>query len=121
MSKLLHDWELPELENYLQTLLKEMGTLGTQWAHAKAQYEDLEDKKKSVLAAIKNNLGSMSEAERERTSLADNKFISHLTALSVAREGYLLAQVHYDLVKVKVDTIRTLISTRRAEISKFQP
>ncbi len=91
---------------------------GEEWANAKALYEDLEDKRKSYLASLMPHEGS--QAAKEQQALAEPVYGQYLNGLGEARKAYLIAQVKYEMDRLKIEVLRTLISTRREEVRNFK-
>lgn len=110
---------IPELEVLLEKRLKEAIEAGERWARGKSAYDDLEDKKKPFLAAYASG-GEGSNAEKERYALASKDYRDFLAGLSVARKEFLQSLVQYDMAKLRIDVLRTVISARKEEVRQFR-
>lgn len=109
----------PELEDMLQSMFKKCEEAGSKWANDKALYEDLEDRKKPLLAALGSKVEG-SSAERDRQGLCNKDYTAYLDGLKETRRSFLQSQVAYDMAKARIDAIRTILSNRRAEIQRFK-
>ncbi len=57
---------------------------------------------------------------RKKEAEASEEYSTFLEGLSAARGEFLIAEVHYKMGLVNIDSIRSVISTRRDEIKRFQ-
>lgn len=119
MTDKISNKTLHELEELSDTLLETAQEHGIVYAETKAHCEDMEDKRKSVLASLANKFDG-AQSTREDLARAHPDYTQFLDALKASRESFYKAQVFWDLIKVKIDLIRTAISNRREEIKKFQ-
>jgi hypothetical protein len=92
---------------------------GQAWADAKAAYEALEQTRKSVLAqGMKGYFAEgMTAAKAETMALADETYIEFVKRLVKAGHAADKARVRYDVLKVKIELLRTNASTERAAMS----
>lgn len=110
---------IPELETFLQDNVLKVQEAGSKWAEAKALHESTEDKRKPILAKLMN-LFEGSHAYKEQQAYADDDWKVFLDGLALIRRDYYQAQVNYDMAKLKIDVLRTVISTRREEVKNFK-
>jgi len=99
--------------------IKSAEAKGNQWATAKATYESLEDKKKPLIAVLSDKFAGANVA-KESKALADDEYKTFIEGLSGARHEYYQTQVGYDMAKLKIDALRTVISARKAEVQNFR-
>lgn len=111
---------IPELCEKLDKWISHLKKYGDKWAVSKALFESLEDKRKPLIAKLMMKYDEKSNAAKEQMALADNEFDIFLNGLTEVRKNYLQAQVDYDVAKVKVDALRTLISARKEEVKQFK-
>lgn len=97
-----------------EAIYRRLNDAGDEWADANAAAEILEETKKTVLAELMGGYQG-SNAERERTALADSAYRLHLVNMVKARREANRARVRYDSVRVLAEMRRTQESTRRAE------
>ena len=107
------------LETQLQECLDLLEANGQVWAVDKAQYEDFEDKRKPMLATLMSRFDG-SQALKEQHAYETVDWQVYLRGLSEARKSYYKSQVEYEQSKLKIDVVRTLISTRREEVKNFR-
>lgn len=117
--KNLSDFTIGELENYCQELLADLPKVAEEWAKAKSVYATDDDKKKSVLATIMNEYEG-SQAAKECLALGHQTYLDYLEKISVSRGVFLRSEIAYDIIKLKLDFLRTIISNRREEIKNFK-
>ena len=116
----LSETTIAELETRIETYVRESVKAGNAWAEAKALYESLSDKEEVILASLKSKHFTLkTQAAKEEAAYQDPEWTIYLEGLSVARRAYYQSQVEYDNAKLKVDVLRSVMSTRREEISKF--
>lgn len=121
ISKEITDYSESELEVYLQNLVKAYEVSVHKYAETKAQYEELEDKKKSVLAAsMLEQEPKCSLKQQENAALDSDEFKNYLKGLSEARKSFLIAQATHDTNRLKIDVLRTILATRREVIKNFR-
>lgn len=117
MKELSH-YTLPELENYFQKLMMDAEKVGHSYAEKRATYEDLDSKKKPFLGSIMSSIeGPVSV--REKLAYADGEYGVFNEGLSASRREYFRAQVDWELMRVRLDMVRTLISNRREEMKRI--
>ena len=90
--------------------------LGTAWAEANGAADLLEESRKSVLAQYALKMPGKSMAERESMALACEEYREHFRAMVSARTKANRARVEYDGARKWLDMVRTLESSRRAEM-----
>jgi hypothetical protein len=90
---------------------------GDDWADKDAAANLLEETKKSVLARIKNETESKSDAARETVALAHPDYRAHVDSMVEARRVANRAKVRYDSARVLAEMRRSEESTRRAEMT----
>lgn len=110
---------IPQLETHLIRWINEAEEKGNKWAAAKALFESLDDKKKPLVAVLKDRYTG-SDAFKEMKALTEDDHKIFLEGLSGARHKYYEAQVAYDMAKLKIDALRTIISARKAEVQNFR-
>lgn len=110
---------IPELETFLQENVLRVQDAGFKWAEAKALHESTEDKRKPILARLMNRFEG-SHSHKEQQAYAEDDWKIFLDGLSLIRKDYYQAQVNYDMAKLKIDVLRTVISTRREEVKNFK-
>lgn len=86
-----------------------------QWSISKAEYEFLDEEKKTVLARCSSKT-EWSEATRERLARQDSEFIEHLKAIKQARAEYLWYETYLNALKMRQEWYMSVNSTRRAEM-----
>ena len=91
--------------------------LGEDWCDANAAAELLEKSEKSVLAEVMATSNQRSRTEREDSARMSTIFKEHLTAIVDARRVANRKRVLYDAAKVKIELMRSMESTRRAEMT----
>lgn len=89
------------------------------YAEARGTYESIDDQKKPYLSILSEQTEG-SQALKESKAYSHPKWQEYLNKLSAARLEYYKAQSKYELIKTKIDALRTLISTRKEEIKKFE-
>lgn len=107
--------------HYLDTdaICDEAERAGFAWADAKAAYEALEQTRKSVLAsAMKGYLDEKMAANKAETyALADPAYVEFVRSMVKAGHAADRAKVHYDILRTRVELLRTNASTERAAMS----
>lgn len=100
----------------IDSLCDEAEDAGLAWADAKAAADALEETKKSVLA--QSMAGYFSEGmagnKAETMALADPVYIDFLRKMVAAGKARDRARVRYDILKTRIDLLRTNASTERA-------
>lgn len=97
-----------------EAIYRRLEEAGNDWADKNAAAEILEETKKTLLAEVMQGFPG-SNAERERSALADSTYKLHLKNMVMARREANRARVRYDSVRVLAEMRRTQESTRRAE------
>lgn len=91
---------------------------GIAWADAKAAYEALEQTRKTVLAqGVKSHMGEGPYNKAETLALADESYLEFLKRLVHAGRAADRAKVRYEVVKTRIELLRTNASTERAAMS----
>jgi acyl-CoA reductase-like NAD-dependent aldehyde dehydrogenase len=91
---------------------------GREWADLHATWLQLDEDKKSFLAAIMNDLddGSMSEAKLERLARGSKHFREYIANMALAKGTELRAKVRYDNARDLFEAGRSAESTEREKI-----
>lgn len=110
---------IAQLVERMIELLNELEEKGKMYAETKANYESIEDQKKPYLSILME-LSEGSQSFKESKAYCNPSWKEYLEKLSKARIEFYIAQSRYDLVKTKLDALRTIISTRKEEIKKFE-
>jgi hypothetical protein len=95
----------------------ELMSAGDDWADKEAAASALEETKKTVLAELKVQHASSSDAAKETAALADPVYKTHIERMVEARRTANRAKVRYDVGKVLAELRRSQESTRRAEMT----
>lgn len=117
--KKLHELTMPELEEELESKTKLLEKEGNDFVVKKSQFENLAELHKVILSKLKTSFEG-SDAAKETSAMASPDYETYKQGLGAAREQYYQAQVKYDLVKLKIDVLRTIISNRREELQRFK-
>jgi len=100
-------------------LCDEAESAGMAWADAKAAADALEETKKSVLAQAMT--GYMAEGmpgnKAEANALADPAYTEFLRKMVAAGKARDRARVRYDILRTRIELLRTNASTERAAMS----
>lgn len=101
------------------SLCDEAESAGLAWADAKAAAQALEETRKSVLAqGMKGYLGEgMAANKAETMALADDAYLSFVRQMVKAGHAADRARVRYDILKTRIELLRTNASTERAAMS----
>jgi hypothetical protein len=106
---------------YIDTdaLCNEAEEAGMAWADAKAAYEALEQTRRSVLAqSVKSYLTEGMPANKAETmGLAETRYLDFLARMVRAGHAADRARVKYDILKTRIELLRTNASTERAAMS----
>ena len=100
-------------------LCDELETAGTAWADAKAAYEALSETRKTVLAkGTKDHMGSGVPTNKAETlALADESYHEFIKKMIYAGRTADRAKVRFDVIKTRIELLRTNASTERAAMS----
>lgn len=100
-------------------LCHEAEEAGLAWADAKAAFEALDQTRKSVLAqGITSYLAEGLPANKaEAHALADQPYVAFINNLVKASHTADRARVRYDILKTRIELLRTNASTERAAMS----
>ncbi len=100
-------------------LCDEAENAGFAWADAKAAADALEETRKSVLASTM--VGFLEEKmptnKAETLALADSAYVDFIRKMVAARKTADRARVRYDILKTRIELLRTNASTERAAMS----
>ena len=100
-------------------LCDEAENAGFSWCDAKAAADALEETRKSVLA--RSMTGYLAEGnannKAETLALADEAYINFIRQMVAARKASDRARVRYDILKTRIELLRTNASTERAAMS----
>ena len=89
---------------------------GEEWARANADADRLEEQRKSVYGALYLHADGKTVMERECTAYASEAYKAHVDRMVTARELANLAKAKLDAARVWFEAVRSLESTRRAEM-----
>ena len=100
-------------------LCDEAESAGMAWADAKAAADALEETRKSVLAETMTTFFAegMATNKAETMALADPAYTSFLRKMVAARKASDRARVRYDILRTRIELLRTNASTERAAMS----
>lgn len=103
----------------IDALCDEAERAGLAWADAKAAFEALDQTRKSVLAqGMRSHLGTgVATNKAEMLALADDSYLAFVRSLVAAGGAADRARVRYDILKTRIELIRTNASTERAAMS----
>src|SRR6185503_13181360 len=106
--------ELSEIE---KRIVRAEG-LGQEWANADAQFYQLDETKKSVLADLMKDLddGDTSETKLERLARSSKVWKEHIHNLSIAKGAMLRAKVKYEASVAWAEAARTAEASARARM-----
>jgi hypothetical protein len=96
-------------------LYQKMYDAGADWSDKDAAANLLEETKKSVLAQIASSVVG-TNADRERHALATQEYQDHVKAMVDARKEANKARAQYDSIRTYIELVRTVESTKRAEM-----
>lgn len=110
------------LDAHPDTLLERLRILGERAAKARAYMEYMEDKRKIIFADLRNSFlrdeGRISESALERMAYSHEAYKQHIEALFKARQESLVADVQYRAEDKKIELLRSLESSSRAQLQK---
>lgn len=100
-------------------LCDEAESAGFAWADAKAAFEALEQTRKSVLAqGMKGYFEEgMAGNKAETMALADDQYLEFVRRMVKAGHTADRARVRFDILKTRIELLRTNASTERAAMS----
>lgn len=100
-------------------LCDEAEAAGLTWADAKAAYEALEQTRKSVLAqGMKSYLEEgLPTNKAETNALAEPAYVEFVKRMVKAGHAADRARVQYDVLRIRIELLRTNASTERAAMS----
>ena len=98
-------------------LYNQLVDLGETWADQDAAASALEEALRGVKALAFLSSDGKNVAEREAKMNSDPSVTEHIGYMVEARRVANRSRVRYDVGKVRVELIRTLESTRRAEMA----
>lgn len=103
----------------IDSLCDEAERAGLAWADAKSSYEALEKTKSSVLAkGMKGYFAEgMTATKAEAMAQADDSYLEHVRLMVKAGHAADRAKVRYDILRTRIELIRTNASTERAAMS----
>ena len=117
--KEIHSMTVSELENLYEATLKQAAQAGKEWVNEKAESESWEDKRKPHLSLLMGK-SEGSQAAKEQAAYSNPDWLDFLELLGGSRKRYLQAQVNWDMAKLRIEAIRTILATRREEIKSFR-
>lgn len=108
-------------------IYKAMLKAGDNWSEANYEASLYEETKKTLHAKIVGEIMStglangvkIAKTSAEIMAYADPRFEEHLEKMSKARANANKHRVRYDSLRVMVDVMRTLESTKRAELNSL--
>ena len=123
--KNIAEMSLGELEEVYINAIKKAEIAGKAWVEAKAFFESISDKEKPTLATLMGQFKPKegekdTHAAKEQYAYTRTEWLDYLSLVSDARKKYLQGQVDFDMSKIKIEALRTIISTRRTEIQTFR-
>lgn len=100
-------------------LCDEAESAGLAWCDAKAAADLLEETRKSVLAQGTTSYFAegLAANKSETHALADQPYVAFLHNMVKARHAADRARVRYDILKTRIELLRTNASTERAAMS----
>jgi hypothetical protein len=103
----------------IDALCDEAESAGYAWADAKAAAQALEETRKSVLAqAMRSHLSEgLPTNKAETLALADEAYVEFITKMVKAGHAADRARVRWDILRTRIELIRTNASTERAAMS----
>jgi len=103
----------------VDSLCDEAEEAGYAWADAKAAADLLEETRKSVLATTMASYlaGAMPVSKAETLALADTNYTAFIGRMVDARKAADRARVRYDILRTRIELLRTNTSTERAAMS----
>lgn len=103
----------------IDALCNEAEEAGLAWADAKAAADTLEETRKSVLAQAMTSYFAEGLAvnKSETHALADRPYVAFVENMVKARHAADRARVRYDILRQRIELIRTNASTERAAMS----
>lgn len=116
---MIYTLPMADLVERLTELVKQFEEVSLEYANTKASKEAIEDQEKPFKAVLMEEHEG-SQALKENKALADPRYRGFLDNMSKARLDFYLAQSRYEAVKTKIECLRTIISTRKEELNKFQ-
>lgn len=102
-----------------EALCDEAENAGLAWADAKAAAEALEETKKSVLSQIMVACFAegMAVSKAETMAQADPAYLDFIRKMVAAGKARDRARVRFDILKTRIELLRTNASTERAAMS----
>lgn len=85
------------------------------YANAKANYENLNEQKRVILAQLASTVEASSEAERRRSAECHPDYLEYLAGLAQANSEFRKAEARYNNLKVWLDCARSLNSAANTE------
>lgn len=110
MTRPLSEFDLDALHDALVKL-------GEEWADKDAAANALEESYRTVKAEALLDADGNTVSEREAQMLIDGRVAEHRDKMIEAKRESNRAKVRYDIGRVRVELMRTLESTRRAEMA----
>jgi len=125
LSEESRDWGMtPEGQLDPHGLAHELEQRGARWADSHAAAELLEKTHRIVLAQITNDYRllerGLSRKAAEDLALGSEAYIQHIEATVEARRVANIARANYDAIRVRIEAMRTVEATKRAEIGNYR-
>ena len=105
-----------EAQKLLMKTASDVETKMVEAALHKANYEQLNDATKAVIA--KNTPSTGTVLEREKAALVSEQVEAHRLALGNARHLYLVSQAKSKAMEVKFDAVRSVISLEKEKLAR---
>lgn len=99
--------ELIQINQGLERVLSSVSKIQADYATAKAKFENLDEQKKGVLAAVSMKHEG-SETKINRMSLQDPDYTGYVKGLNEARMDFLKAQANKNALEVQLSALQTL-------------
>ena len=102
-------------QNIFNNILRGSTVVLEHYAEKRALYENLQDMTKPVLAqCVAQFTGS--EAKKEKLAMADDVYLQHLDAVSIARRDYHMAWAKYENLKTQLAVAQSLNKIKVVEM-----
>jgi len=125
----LSNLNLRELEEEYEKEIAKAEGASKAWVAAKAYFESVDDKRRVILSELMEKTegeshivgkSRSSQAAKEQFAYVQKEWADFMSLLSETRRDYYQALVNYDMAKLRIEAIRTVVATRRQEIQSFK-
>ena len=110
------------IANSLEQIVGDLDAAGLEWARLDLKASQLEEDKKSFLAAIQTELTKQhpeaSEKTLERLALADPTYRAFVSGMCAARAAALQARIKYDNTEKLYDARRSQLALERDKVER---